>query len=46
MSKLSFEQKENYKVVLVNNHVVDTSMERIGGVRTSGEIRLHAERVV
>ena len=38
VSKLSFfEQKENYKVVLVNNHVVDTSMERIGGVRTSGE---------
>ena len=24
-------------MVLVNNHVVDTSMERIGGVRTSGE---------
>ena len=38
VSKLSFfEQKENYKVVFVNNHVVDTSMERIGGVRTSGE---------
>jgi hypothetical protein len=38
VSKLSFfEQKENYKVVLVNNRVVDTSLERIGGVRTSGE---------
>ena len=38
VSRLSFfEQKEDYKVVLVNNRVVDTTMDRLGGTTTSGE---------
>ncbi|HYO80570.1 MAG TPA: hypothetical protein VES20_04145 [Bryobacteraceae bacterium] len=37
-SKLSyFEQKEDYKVIFVNNRAVTTSMERLGGVVSSGE---------
>ncbi|HUS06801.1 MAG TPA: hypothetical protein VMZ52_10915 [Bryobacteraceae bacterium] len=37
-AKLSyFEQKEDYKVVLVNNQMVDTTMERLGGATSSGE---------
>jgi hypothetical protein len=37
-AKLSFfEQKEDYKVVLVNNHYVDTTLERIGGTTVRGE---------
>lgn len=37
-AKLSyFEQKEDYKVVLVNNHYVDTTMERVGGATSTGE---------
>lgn len=37
-AKLSyFEQKEDYKVVLVNNRYVDTSMDRIGGATSTGE---------
>jgi hypothetical protein len=37
-AKLSFfEQKEDYKVVLVNNQYVDTTMDRIGGATSSGE---------
>ena len=37
-SKLSyFEQKEDYKVVLVNNRYVDTTMDRIGGATSTGE---------
>jgi hypothetical protein len=37
-SKLSyFEQKEDYKVVLVNNRYVDTTMDRIGGSTSTGE---------
>jgi hypothetical protein len=36
--KLSFaEGKENYKVYLVNNHAVDTSLEKLGGAISSGE---------
>lgn len=37
-SKLSyFEQKEDYKVVLVNNRYVNTTMDRIGGSTSTGE---------
>lgn len=37
-AKLSFfEQKEDYKVILVNNHYVNTTMDRIGGSTVSGE---------
>ena len=37
-SKLSyFEQKEDYKVMLVNNRYVDTTMDRIGGSTSTGE---------
>jgi hypothetical protein len=37
-SKLSyFEQKEDYKVILVNNHYVNTTMDRIGGSTVKGE---------
>ncbi|MDZ4798802.1 MAG: hypothetical protein SGI92_11620 [Bryobacteraceae bacterium] len=37
-SKLSyFEQKEDYKVVLVNNRYVNTSMEKLGGATSTGE---------
>jgi len=37
-AKLSyFEQKEDYKVVLVNNQMVDTTMERLGGATSQGE---------
>lgn len=37
-SKLSyFEQKEDYKVLLVNNRYVDTTMDRIGGSTSTGE---------
>jgi hypothetical protein len=38
VTKLSFfEQKEDYKVVLVNNRPVNTSMHRVGGTTTTGE---------
>jgi hypothetical protein len=38
VSKLSFfEQKEDYKVVLVNSQPVNTSMHRVGGTTTTGE---------
>jgi hypothetical protein len=38
VSKLSFfEQKEDYKVVLVNNRPVTTSMHGLGGTTTTGE---------
>ena len=38
VSKLSFfEQKEDYKVVLVNNRPVNTTMHRVGGTTTTGE---------
>ncbi len=37
-SKLSyFEQKEDYKVVLVNNRYVNTTMEKLGGATSTGE---------
>ena len=37
VSKLSFfEQKEDYKVVLVNNRPVNTTMHRLGGTTTTG----------
>jgi hypothetical protein len=37
-AKLSyFEQKEDYKIVLVNNRMVDTTMERLGGATSTGE---------
>lgn len=37
-AKLSyFEQKEDYKIVLVNNHYVNTTMDRIGGATSTGE---------
>lgn len=37
-AKLSyFEQKEDYKVILVNNRYVDTTMERVGGATSTGE---------
>jgi hypothetical protein len=37
-AKLSyFEQKEDYKIVLVNNRYVDTTMDRIGGATSTGE---------
>ncbi len=37
-AKLSyFEQKEDYKVVFVNNKSVDTTMEKLGGATSSGE---------
>jgi hypothetical protein len=37
-AKLSFfEQKEDYKVVLVNNRYMDTTMDRIGGSTSTGE---------
>ena len=37
-AKLSyFEQKEDYKVVLVNNQMVSTTPERLGGATSSGE---------
>jgi hypothetical protein len=37
-AKLSyFEQKEDYKVVLVNNRYVDTTMEQVGGATSTGE---------
>jgi hypothetical protein len=37
-AKLSyFEQKENYKVIMVGNRAVDTSMDKIGGATSSGE---------
>lgn len=37
-AKLSyFEQKEDYKVMLINNRYVDTSMENIGGSTSTGE---------
>lgn len=32
-----FEQKENYKVILVNNHVADTSIDALGGATSTGE---------
>jgi hypothetical protein len=38
VSKLSFfEQKEDYKVILVNSRPVDTTMHKIGGTTTTGE---------
>jgi hypothetical protein len=38
VSKLSFfEQKEDYKVVLVNNRPMNTSMHGVGGTTTTGE---------
>jgi len=38
VSKLSFfEQKEDYKVVLVNNRPVNTNMHSLGGTTTTGE---------
>ncbi len=37
-AKLSyFEQKEDYKVILVNNRAVDNTIDRIGGATSSGE---------
>jgi hypothetical protein len=37
-TKLSyFEQKEDYKVILVNNHYVNTSMDKLGGATSQGE---------
>ncbi|MGH9627553.1 MAG: hypothetical protein ACRD7E_04300 [Bryobacteraceae bacterium] len=37
-AKLSyFEQKEDYKVVLVNNQIVDTTFDKIGGATSQGE---------
>ncbi|MBI1896416.1 MAG: hypothetical protein HYZ57_12380 [Acidobacteria bacterium] len=37
-SKLTyFEQKEDYKVVLVNNRMVDTTFETLGGATSTGE---------
>jgi hypothetical protein len=37
-AKLSyFDQKEDYKIVFVNNRAVNTSMERLGGTVTTGE---------
>ena len=37
-AKLSyFEQKEDYKVILVNNSMVNTTPERLGGATSSGE---------
>ncbi len=37
-AKLSyFEQKEDYKVILVNNSLVNTTPERLGGATSSGE---------
>jgi hypothetical protein len=37
-AKLSFfEQKEDYKVVLVNNRYVNTTMEKLGGATSTGE---------
>jgi len=37
-AKLSyFEQKEDYKIMLVNNHYVNTSMEKLGGATSTGE---------
>ncbi len=32
-----FEQKEDYKVIMVNNHVTDVPYERLGGTTSSGE---------
>lgn len=32
-----FEQKEDYKVVMINNHAVDTTMNALGGATSSGE---------
>ena len=38
VTKLSFfEQKEDYKVVLVNNRPVNTTMHSVGGTTTTGE---------
>lgn len=38
VTKLSFfEQKEDYKVVLINNRPVDTSMHKVGGATSTGE---------
>ena len=37
-AKLSyFEQKEDYKVILINNRYVDTKMDRLGGATSTGE---------
>jgi len=37
-AKLSyFEQKEDYKIMLVNNRYVNTSMEHLGGATSTGE---------
>ena len=37
-AKLSyFEQKEDYKIILVGNRYVDTTMEKIGGATSTGE---------
>jgi hypothetical protein len=37
-AKLSFfEQKEDYKIVLVNNRYMDTTMDRLGGSTSTGE---------
>lgn len=37
-AKLSyFEQKEDYKIVLVNNHLVNTTQDRLGGATSTGE---------
>jgi hypothetical protein len=37
-AKLSyFEQKEDYKIVFVNNRYVDTTMDKIGGATSTGE---------
>jgi hypothetical protein len=38
IAKLSYDGKqEDYRVMLVNNRVVDTSMDRIGGATSTGE---------
>ncbi|HET8548882.1 MAG TPA: hypothetical protein VFL57_12790 [Bryobacteraceae bacterium] len=38
IAKLSYDgRREDYRVMLVNNRVVDTTMERIGGTTSTGE---------
>ena len=40
-----FEQKEDYKVMLVNNRAVENkSIDQLGGVTSAGRVRHHAER--
>lgn len=40
-----FDQHEDYKVVLVNNQPVETSMERLGGAISTGEFGSHMREI-